>query len=794
MFTTKSSSQIFLPILRPKSFCILFIIFLALFGSFEYINNRGEYLSVNIELEAVELPHEIGTFYFDVGDGMNEIDHISFEYQENGNSLQIPHLKIEALRFDPREYEGDITIKNFKINGIPFDFSQIDYQNTNNISTLKVVSKNELFIDCSKADPHFTIAENLSATIYWGKIAQAVFHFTLTYFLTLTAILLLYLVRIFKVPPRIEKYNILGSTAIFTAILLGIDIYFRRIVFQVQEPFLTAYYMNIGVLFGGLYAIQFISVSLNSKILRLFFTTVAAIFFTITHVLQYGLYYLYNDFISEEVIRTLILDYKYWLSNLLSMANAQSVLLVLFFTILFTLFFFNRKIHRPKIGIKTTIYQLYILPFLLIIFCGSHQAVMKYQALALPVPNLIDEVRLFCQLENPLVSRTVTRESEKIQPPERAIDYNVLVMVNESLRSDHLELFGYNRPTSNITEFFKNSYNFKNSISQTAVTHTSLETIFTGINLHNKSLTSSTLWSYAKQLNLATFYFGSQYLEWGGGFDKYFLEKKLIDRLFSPSFPDPAVGHDDHLTVEAFRKYIGKVDKNFFGVFHFNSTHWPYLPHQQTDQYFPVTSAAQLEKRQELMNAYDNAVHYLDIQAGEIFDILDENQLTDNTIVIFLSDHAEAFGEHGDFFHTTIFWIEGIRVPLMIHIPDHLKSRFSPQQLATLSKNTERYVANIDLFPTILEMYGVTSPKVIDGQSLFQIPEKDNLIFSTMNIGDNKFTMIDRYSFEKYTFDNRKMLRYISNLKDDEREMTYKSIPLDSTYTRFTVPKFIPKK
>lgn len=155
--------------------------------------------------------------------------------------------------------------------------------------------------------------------------------------------------------------------------------------------------------------------------------------------------------------------------------------------------------------------------------------------------------------------------------------------------------------------------------------------------------------------------------------------------------------------------------------------------------------------------------------------------MAENTIVIFLSDHAEAFGEHGEFFHTNCFWIEGIRVPLMISIPEKLKKNFSREQLENLTENTKNYVANLDIFPTLVEMLHITTSKQFDGQSLLQ-PPGCTFIFSTQGLSDDEFTKIDRKSGMKFTFDNTKHRRYISNLKENENEEKYEEYPLDSPY------------
>jgi len=155
-----------------------------------------------------------------------------------------------------------------------------------------------------------------------------------------------------------------------------------------------------------------------------------------------------------------------------------------------------------------------------------------------------------------------------------------------------------------------------------------------------------------------------------------------------------------------------------------------------------------------------------------------------------LSDHAEAFGEHNELFHTRIFWIEGIRTPTIIYIPKNISKYFTKTQLESLKNNTEKYTENTDIFPTILDFMNISTNKKIDGESLLA-PLQKRYIFSTITAADTKFTYIDRFIGVKYTFDTRKNLIYISNIYQDPYETKIKIVETTKKYNRKTAMIFI---
>ncbi|MFY0626744.1 MAG: sulfatase-like hydrolase/transferase [Reichenbachiella sp.] len=112
------------------------------------------------------------------------------------------------------------------------------------------------------------------------------------------------------------------------------------------------------------------------------------------------------------------------------------------------------------------------------------------------------------------------------------------------------------------------------------------------------------------------------------------------------------------------------------------------------------------EKIKYMISNYYGLITEIDDWMGKIFDKLDEHGLTENTLVIFTSDHGEMLGAHG-LREKNVFYEESAHIPLLISLP------------GDIDKNTvvDGYVSNVDLFSTILDYLNIGEfPS--DGKSL----------------------------------------------------------------------------
>ena len=199
--------------------------------------------------------------------------------------------------------------------------------------------------------------------------------------------------------------------------------------------------------------------------------------------------------------------------------------------------------------------------------------------------------------------------------------------------------------------------------------------------------------------------------------------------------------HSDGITAKKASELIRKhKDKPFFLAVGFVRPHVPFVapaayfePYPWKEMVLPpsvendwddippgginyVTSVnAQMTSDQErkAIAAYYASVAYMDAQVGKVLSTLREEGLEDNTIVVFTSDHGFHLGEHR-------FWMkvslheESARVPLIIKVPGK-----APTVCHSMTEL-------IDLYPTLLELAGLSGAASKQGKSLvrtFDHPE-----------------------------------------------------------------------
>jgi arylsulfatase A-like enzyme len=140
--------------------------------------------------------------------------------------------------------------------------------------------------------------------------------------------------------------------------------------------------------------------------------------------------------------------------------------------------------------------------------------------------------------------------------------------------------------------------------------------------------------------------------------------------------------------------------KPYFLYLHLNDAHLPY----HTRKRFVVDSPTSELDRQRI--AYNSEISYADHHLGKLSELLNWDE---NTIVVAMSDHGEGFNDHGYMEHRDLnLYFEVNDILLLIRAPDQ---RVRNQ---TLHDN----VSIVDLLPTLLELAGLPKNDETDGRSL----------------------------------------------------------------------------
>jgi len=178
---------------------------------------------------------------------------------------------------------------------------------------------------------------------------------------------------------------------------------------------------------------------------------------------------------------------------------------------------------------------------------------------------------------------------------------------------------------------------------------------------------------------------------------------KLSESEYEGDLPDISQGWGKHWQKLYDRMTASQKDK------------WDVYYQALNKEYQSVKGEAKdlLEwKYRRYMHDYLSSIHAMDKDIGRVLDYLDEQGLTENTIVVYTSDQGFFMGEHG-WFDKRFMYEETMRTPLVLRYPAKIKPKQTINEM----------VQNLDYAPTILDFAGITIPNDIQGISL-----KDKLV------------------------------------------------------------------
>lgn len=134
------------------------------------------------------------------------------------------------------------------------------------------------------------------------------------------------------------------------------------------------------------------------------------------------------------------------------------------------------------------------------------------------------------------------------------------------------------------------------------------------------------------------------------------------------------------------------------------------------------------EEKLAIQAVYDASLRELDSSTRGISEDLRAAGFLENTIIVLVSDHGEALGEHGLFAHKYGLYDELVRVPLLIHYPKVVSAKRYPQPVTTRN-----------LYPTLLDLAGLERPEGMDNPSLFSDEGPDVVVSEIVSTNAFKY-------------------------------------------------------
>ena len=344
---------------------------------------------------------------------------------------------------------------------------------------------------------------------------------------------------------------------------------------------------------------------------------------------------------------------------------------------------------------------------------------------------------------------------------------NVVLIVMDTTRADHLSLYGYRRDTTpNLRKLAADAALYPQALSAADITLSSHASIFTGLypswhgayceppeaafgralgpvptmaeelakNGYHTMGVAANLYLRAQfglQRGFADFRIPRPVPVLAGDESWYMLRNGMrhaINQFTDTAQFDRLYSRADAVNGEFFRmlRQPGLAEAPFFAFFNYMDAHFPYIPPHPFDRLFPgKTSAteADLDAIQSkvaeggeplpalytshAVSQYDGGIAYIDSQIGQLVDWLKRENLYDNTMIVVTADHGESFGERRLFLHGNSLYANLLHVGLLVKYPHSAHAGV-----------VNAPVSLIDIFPTVMDVTGVKAPAGLQGRDL----------------------------------------------------------------------------
>lgn len=301
---------------------------------------------------------------------------------------------------------------------------------------------------------------------------------------------------------------------------------------------------------------------------------------------------------------------------------------------------------------------------------------------------------------------------------------NVLFIIQESLRHDIScnryvpEVWG--DPPKCATPFSNDAapgrHAFEQMRANASTTAISINNLWTGIPSHlgyDTLLEAPVIWDFAEAAGYHSSYWTSQNVMFGSmrlyvqdfPTDLYAYATNLDSRA---AFDEGA--KDARLTDHVIAEW-DELAEPFLAVVHYSNVHFPYVYDPEHAPFQPSVFSKEASDNPAYLNYYRNVAYLSDMAVGRLIDHVRSTDSGKRTVIVYTSDHGEAFREHWQLGHTSSLYDEEIKVPSWIDAPE---GTLSEAERRALQGAEQQLVWHYDLPATILDLMGVWDDPGID--------------------------------------------------------------------------------
>ncbi len=336
----------------------------------------------------------------------------------------------------------------------------------------------------------------------------------------------------------------------------------------------------------------------------------------------------------------------------------------------------------------------------------------------------------------------------------------IIVVLIDSLRRDHLEMYAYERETApRLRRMADEGTLFLDNQSQADFTKVSVPSILSSLYPGTQRIVEISDRLPSAAVTLAEAYRAKGYATWASAANPFTGRMtnlhQGVEELHEPGSVELPEGwsrsKNGRSFVDRFLPWLElHRDTPFFAFLHVLDPHPPFEPYAPYDgtwadpawrtehlkdiervrPFIPpgIRRGLAMATREELDRAgvapgrfvereidwYDGSIRGVDAEIGRIFEKLRELGIEKDTVVAFVSDHGEEFLDHGMHFNANNLYGEMTNVPLIL---------WGPGRVAA-GRVVEETVQSLDLAPTLLDLSRLPIPETMQGQSLVPLLEE----------------------------------------------------------------------
>jgi choline-sulfatase len=294
--------------------------------------------------------------------------------------------------------------------------------------------------------------------------------------------------------------------------------------------------------------------------------------------------------------------------------------------------------------------------------------------------------------------------------PEMTPRRDVFLITIDTLRSDHVHCYGYERiETPAIDQLAKQGIRFTQAFTPSPITNTSHTSILTGLLPSSHGVSDFGVPLAIKHPTLA------EILEKRGYRTAAFIGSVILDsKTLAPGLDRGFKFYDNFPEKTESKSRWGRIERRGMDVVqraeiwlngHDEAPHfvWVHLydPH---DPYEPPPPYSEMYKDR----LYDGEIAYADSALGHFLAYLKKQNWYEEAFIIVVGDHGEGLGEHGEDTHGIFLYDSTTHVPLIAKLPKEQEA----------GRVVDEQVRTTDIMPTILELLGIPAPASPDGTSL----------------------------------------------------------------------------